>query len=201
MLERKKGLPVIAVVACTLTAICFSRWWFLCIIFAAASFFVVLLIFPAPVYFEEVKKSPIIDKPLVTGNLDLDSVMTSIYENKKEIVKLSSMITSTKITTPLKELLRVIEQIIDYTAENPDKIKMLRQFCNYYLPATVNFLQTYEDLEKRQIKGENINSTLRKIEEVIVELVDVYKNEYDDLFSDKIMDVTAEAAVIKSISK
>jgi 5-bromo-4-chloroindolyl phosphate hydrolysis protein len=198
--KEHKGIPVLAIVAGVITALSFSTVWIAAAIMGAGAFFLCLLFFPVPVYFSEIKRTaPKVKKPASTGNDELDSTLNSIYENKKELVKLFDQIKSQKIKVPGKEILRVLELITAFVTENPDKVKTLRQFVNYYLPTTVSFLATYAELEQKPEKGENINSALVKIEEMTANLVDVFKREYDDLFMDKAMDISAEAAVMKTI--
>jgi ABC-type multidrug transport system fused ATPase/permease subunit len=198
---RHTGFPVMAIVAGIFTLLAFGIGIWGAIV-GVGAFLLTFVFFPIPVYFSETKReTPKIKKPATTGNDSLDDVLGSIFDNKKELVRLSGQITSPKIREPLKEILRILDLISEFIADNPDKVRALRQFTNYYLPTTVNFLQTYDELEKKTAKGDNIIATLNKIEEVTAKLVDVYKREYDDLFSDKVMDIEAEAAVMKSIIK
>ncbi|MCL1865788.1 MAG: 5-bromo-4-chloroindolyl phosphate hydrolysis family protein [Oscillospiraceae bacterium] len=198
---QSKGIPVEAIAAGLITALAFGFGLFT-LLLGIGMFFLVLNFFPVPVYFSEEKRKPgTAKKPSATGNSELDSTLMSIFESKKEMLRMNGVIVSPKIRQPLKEILRVLDQISAYVGDNPDKVKMLRQFTNYYLPTTVSFLKTYEELESKPDKGENIAATLSKIEEVTADLVDVFKREYDDLFSDKAMDIEAEAAVMEALIK
>ena len=208
--EEKRGFPFFSIIAAGVTAGAFSPArtdipaLILAVLFGIGAFFLVLKFFPAPVSFVRVARQSSranSKKPTATGNADLDSTLTAIYENKSELVRLSQSIASSKIRTPLKEILRVLDEIAGQIKESPDKVKCLRQFVNYYLPTTVSFLQTYEELETKPDKGENINAALKKIEDVAASMIDVFKREYDDLFSDIEMDVSAEVAVMQALIK
>jgi 5-bromo-4-chloroindolyl phosphate hydrolysis protein len=201
VLERKRGFPVDSVIAAVVTAMAFG-FGFWGIVMGVGGFFLVFLFFPLPTYFREVMRTaPAMKKPVATGNEDLDNALASIYDNKKEMIRVSREISSMKILRSLREILRMLDLIAEFVTDNPEKVKSLRQFVNYYLPTTVSFLQTYEELEKKTDKGENITCTLAKIEETTANLVGVFKREYDDLFSDKAMDIEAEAAVMKALIK
>jgi 5-bromo-4-chloroindolyl phosphate hydrolysis protein len=200
--KKNTGFPIMATVMAAITFMCFSFNFLVAAIAGAGGFFLVRRFFPAPVYFTEISAaSPKLKKPAATGNNDLDSVLLCIFENKQELVRLSGSIVSPKILQPLEEIIHVQDQIALYITENPDKIRNLREFTGYHLPTTTDFLKTYEELESKPVKGDNINATLSKIEEITANLVDVYKREYDDLFCDKVMDIKAEAAVMKAIIK
>jgi hypothetical protein len=158
--------------------------------------------FPAPVYFTEVKRTaPKVKRPLITGYGDLDSMLSAIYENKCEIVRLSESIASAKIRSPLASILQTLDQITEYVTENPDKAKNLRQFTNYYLPTTVDLLKNYEELEAKpdSLKGQNIKEAMTKIEGVTMNMTNVFRQEYDDLFADRVMDISAEIGVMQTI--
>jgi len=205
--EEKKRIPFLPIVAAVVTAVSFLPMGFgipfvvFAVLLAVGAFLLVLKFFPASVYFVQVKNYSKLKKPVVTGNSDLDGTLAVIFENKKELVRLSQSIASMKIRNPLKEILRLLDQIAECVKENPEKVKSLRQFSNYYLPTTVNFLKTYEDLETKPDKGENINEAMKKIESVMTDVVAEFKREYDDLFSDVEMDVSADVSVMKAIIK
>ncbi|MDR0222807.1 MAG: 5-bromo-4-chloroindolyl phosphate hydrolysis family protein [Oscillospiraceae bacterium] len=202
--KENRELPVLALVTALITALTFSAGTFdmtaPALVTGACAFFLMMLFFPAPVYFTEVKrKTPAVKKPSATGNEALDGALYAIYESKKEFIRISTVISERKIREPVKELLRLLEEIAAFITENPEKAKNLRQFVGYYLPTTVSFLKTYEELNAKPDKGGNILATLEKIEEVTGKMTDVFKREYDDLFSDKAMGVSAEISVMQSI--
>jgi len=201
---EKKSFPIFAMAAALINFIAFtmgqSVFIISSLIISTGVFFLLLYFFPAPVFFaEERAKIPVVKKPSATKNVQLDEMLNSIYEDKKELVRLMNVIGAAKIRKPLKEILRVLDEMSNYLTDNPDKIKNLRQFVNYYLPTTVSFLKTYEELDAKPDKGVNINATLRKIEDVTEKLTIVYKREYDELYSEKAMDVNADISVMKAI--
>jgi hypothetical protein len=201
--KERKGLPILPITATVVTAFAFSSFNLIAAgLLAVGAFMLTLKYFPSPIYFVEAHIACVKSKrPQLTGDGDLDSTLTAIFENKKELIRLSGSIVSEKIRVPLLEIIRLSDQISAYVTENPEKIKNLRQFAGYYLPTTVDFLHTYEELEAKPDKGENINATLLKIEETTANLVEVFRREYDDLFCDRAMDISAEASVMQAIIK
>ncbi|MCL2632930.1 MAG: 5-bromo-4-chloroindolyl phosphate hydrolysis family protein [Oscillospiraceae bacterium] len=204
--KENKSPPVTAIILSLLTAASFSLFELMllvpALVIGVGVFFLSLHFFPSQVYFtEERRKTPKMKKPSSTGNEELDNLLASVYESKKEMLRLSAVIKTPKIREPLGEIMKTVDEIVSYVIENPAKVRSLRQFVGYYLPTTVNFLKTYEELQEKPNKGENILTTLHKIEETTGKLTDVYKREYDDLFSDKAMDISAEAAVMQAIIK
>lgn len=159
--------------------------------------------FPVTVYYTEAIKAAPKVKPqkltTKTGNGELDEALPEIYNHNADLLRLSYILTAPKIKQPLSEVLRLLEAIINHVKENPHKVKQLRQFMNYYLPTTVKLLQSYEELSKQRDKGENIKSSMLKIENMMEKIVTVYKREYDDLYNEKAMDISAEISVLQNM--
>lgn len=174
-----------------------------CSILGAAAFLLNYRRFPVTVYYTEtvrvIPKAKIPKLSIKTGNEELDEALPEIYGHNAELVRLSYVLTTPSIKQPLSEVLRLLDEIIGHVKEHPHKIKQLRQFTNYYLPTTVKLLQSYEELARQRDKGENIKSSLLKIEGMMGKIVTVYKREYDDLFNEKAMDISAEISVLQNM--
>jgi len=108
---------------------------------------------------------------------------------------------SYNIRNAIQELIDILHGTADYITDNPDQLNSMRQFLNYYIPTTTKYLQTYTDLikRKRNTESKNITKTLAEIEKIVCEMTELYKTAYDDLFSEKAMDVLAEIAVTKQL--
>jgi hypothetical protein len=202
------GVPVWVILAAFATFFPFLTfnpvWLILGGVAAAGAAVLTLKFFPVPTYFyEAARTSPKLKRPNLTGHGDLDAMLGSIHANKVEIVRLRDSISSSAVRSALGDILGTLDEITEYVAANPEKAKNLRQFANYYLPTTVDLLRNYEDLESKpdSLKGENIADAMAKIEGVTTNMADVFRREYDDLFADRVMDISAEVGVLQSIIK
>lgn len=70
---------------------------------------------------------------------------------------------------------------------------------NYYLPTTVKLLENYNEFGKQEAKGENITSTMKKVEEVLDTVVNAFKKVLDDLFMDKALDTSVDIEVLEKM--
>jgi 5-bromo-4-chloroindolyl phosphate hydrolysis protein len=70
---------------------------------------------------------------------------------------------------------------------------------DYYLPTTVSLVENYMVLKNQGIKGENITSSLEKIEGIMETIVKAFKTQLDNLFQDKAMDIATEVNVMKRL--
>lgn len=158
---------------------------------------------PMPVFYTEaprpVPRSVKPKAPAKTGNPELDEMLRDIARHQAELVRIGFVLEKAPIHKALAEITRLLEEITRYVTEHPEKVKQLRQFNNYYLPTTVKLLQNYEELYGRRDKGENIVTTMKKIEGMTGKIIEVFKREYDELFTDRAMDISAEIAVMKQM--
>ena len=149
--------------------------------------------------YKKKKKQTVKRKKENPENKESDSELNLIYDNLKEIDAVYSRLDYGNFSELTLKLKSVLGEIYDYVTENPGKLKSLREFTNYYLPTAVRFLKTYEELNAKSEKGKNILSTLAKIEDIITDITVVFKNVYDNLYSDEVMDINAEISVMRSV--
>ncbi len=169
-------------------------------IIAAVALVVNFYFFPAPKYFTVIPRPIPKAKPVAkTGNEELDNLLHVSAEAEAEMQRISMVLRQSPIINTISEQLRVLREIIDHVTKNPDKVRQLRQFINYYLPTTVKLLESYEELWRIPDKGENIKESISKIEGMSEKILAVFKREYDQLFGDKAMDISAEVAVMQNI--
>ncbi|MCL1867101.1 MAG: 5-bromo-4-chloroindolyl phosphate hydrolysis family protein [Oscillospiraceae bacterium] len=130
----------------------------------------------------------------------LDSIAQSLHHFNK--VK-DGRYVPTEFVAVIDELTEILHGTSDFIIENPDKLRNLRKFVNYYLPVTDNYMKTYANFnaKSQKLQGNNIKSTLRRIEEVMAEITAAYRRTFDDLFSDKAMDILSEIQVTKAMMK
>lgn len=139
--------------------------------------------------------------PIKTGNSDLDTLLTTAMDYVSQLNELSLNITNEKMSGPIGELLNVSRQIFAYVEKQPDKIRQIRQFMNYYLPTTIKLLTSYRELSQQPLKGDNIREAMGKIESSMDGIVKIFHNELDSLYSDKAVDITVDVDVMLAMMR
>jgi 5-bromo-4-chloroindolyl phosphate hydrolysis protein len=144
-------------------------------------------------------------QPLLrTGIAQADEILKDINNQYNEILRLSRKLDENDprhLRSNMAEIARVIGEIGKQLAQNPDKIKFLHDFIGYYLPTSVKLFVTYDELRQKPDKGENIRAAMKKIEDASSQILVVARREFDDLFSDKAMDISADVEVMQSMIK
>lgn len=139
--------------------------------------------------------------PIQTGNGELDTLLTGALEYVSQMNELSLNITNEKVSKPTAELLDVSRQILAFVEKQPEKIRQIRQFMNYYLPTAVKLLASYRELSQQPHKGENIREAMEKIEGSMDGIVKTFHSELDSLYSDKAVDITVEVDVMLAMMR
>lgn len=140
-------------------------------------------------------------EPIATGNTALDELLTTAMGYLNQLNELSLSITSEKMILPVGELLNISRQIFSFVEKQPEKIRQIRQFMNYYLPTTIKLLQSYSDFAREPLKGSNIKEAMAKIEDSMGGIVEVFRRELDNLYRDKADDITVDIDVMLAMMR
>ncbi len=104
------------------------------------------------------------------------------------------------------EISRKIDRIESLTAkifrcleEQPEKREQLTTFLGYYLPQTLKILETYARLENQGIEGKNIAAAKQRISGMLDKLADGYEKQLDRLFTNDVLDITTDIAVMEQM--
>lgn len=104
--------------------------------------------------------------------------------------------------TPLEaktgELLNIVEHIMNYILLHPEQASELRKFSDYYLPLTLKLLRGYKQLSVSS-QGENAKKGRAEIEDSMDLLIGAFRNMYDSLYSELVLDVSSDLSVLKTM--
>ncbi|MDL2233207.1 5-bromo-4-chloroindolyl phosphate hydrolysis family protein [Ruminococcaceae bacterium OttesenSCG-928-L11] len=138
-------------------------------------------------------------EPIKTGVEETDDLLKEGLAHYETLLGLDRVINDEKLDKPVRELVEITRQIFDYVKKSPEKSKQIRQFVKYYLPTTIKLLQNYDELIRQKVRGENINHALSKIEGVMDSILFTFRQQLDDLYRDKTIDITAEIEVMENM--
>ena len=75
----------------------------------------------------------------------------------------------------LNEINSTIAKIITTIEKNPEKVKKLKNFFDYYLPVTVKLVDRYDEIENQKINSEEEKTFNTTTEKTIKEINGVFK--------------------------
>lgn len=105
------------------------------------------------------------------------------------------------ISHKLTRLEHVIGQIFEAVEKHPEQMGEMERFMEYYLPTTVKLVEAYRDFDSAKVAGENVASAKQDIEETLDTINGAFERLLDDLYKDKAMDASTDAAVLQTMLK
>ena len=90
-------------------------------------------------------------------------------------------------------------RIFEHVEANPEKLPQIRSFMNYYLPTTLKILNAYDRMGAAGVSGENIDSTMQRIETMMDTIVMAFHKQLDALFRDDAMDIASDITVMENL--
>lgn len=117
----------------------------------------------------------------------------------KEIKKANDVIPGMVVSAKLDRLEKVIRRIFQHIEEHPDKVMASRRFMRYYLPTTLKLVNTYCELDRQPMQGENVMKAKTEIETSLDTISSGFEKFADEFYEDTAMDVSADISVMKTM--
>ena len=140
--------------------------------------------------------------PFASGNLDLDAMVNELNRIMEAIEADRGKIADgyPSAAEEMREINRQIELIRDDIVAQPEDMKLIRRFMNYYLPTTVKLTDKYAYIST-QGDNDNIAETRTAIESALAQIKDAFKKQYNALFADDALDITTDVTVLEAMMK
>ena len=75
----------------------------------------------------------------------------------------------------------------------------MRRFMEYYLPTTLKLVEAYSEFDKVSEPGEDILQAKEQIENTLDTINDAFSELLNNLFQDRVFDVTTDAQVLQTM--
>ena len=131
---------------------------------------------------------PEIDPILQEGNRAL-SEMGRIYMSVQDV----------EVRKKINELMRITDKITQDAIHDPSDIPQIKKFMNYYLPTTIKLLNAYDRMSAQGIVGENLDKSMKSINEMLDQAIVAYKKRLDSLFENQALDIETDIEVMNQM--
>ena len=199
-ITRRSTLPYyIAAAVWILYALLFPLYklsHFLIVAAVSAAVFFIMQAFCKPVTIEVAEK-PKEEKP--SGNPELDKMLKDGNLALAEMKRLNDSIQDEKISADIDRLEEVCGKIFEQVKADPKKLPQIRKFMDYYLPTTLKLLNAYDRMGAQGVKGENIDSTMERVEHMMSTIVQAFEKQLDSLFGAEAMDISTDITVLETM--
>ena len=116
-----------------------------------------------------------------------------------EMGRLYMSIKDPEVRTKINELMRITDKIKQDAIEDPSDIPQIKKFMNYYLPTTIKLLNAYDRMSSQGIEGENLDKSMKNINEMLDAAIEAFKKRLDSLFENQALDIETDIAVMNQM--
>ncbi len=129
-------------------------------------------------------------------------IRKAIIEGRQYVQKIRDAnieIPGEEISRKLDRLEEVTGKIFDYVEIHPDKFPEIKKFTEYFLPTTLKLLDAYREFDYQPVRGDNISTAKKEIEDTMDTINLAFENLFDDLFEDAAMDISTDISVLETM--
>ena len=95
--------------------------------------------------------------------------------------------------------MRITDKITQDAIDDPSDIPQIKKFMNYYLPTTIKLLNAYDRMSSQGIEGENLDKSMKNINEMLDAAIEAFKKRLDSLFENQALDIETDIAVMNQM--
>ena len=139
------------------------------------------------------------EKEETTGNTELDKMLKDGRMAIGEMKRLDDNIADPGISADIVRLEQVSEKIFEEVKRDPKKLPKIRRFMDYYLPTTLKLLNSYDRMSATGVSGENIDTTLAKVEGMMRTIVAAFEKQLDSLYGADALDISTDITVLETM--
>ena len=148
---------------------------------------------------EEAPKAEEKPREETTGNAELDKMLKDGRMAIAEMKRLDDNIADPGISADIVRLEQVSEKIFEEVKRDPKKLPKIRRFMDYYLPTTLKLLNSYDRMSATGVSGENIDTTLAKVEGMMRTIVAAFEKQLDSLYGADALDISTDITVLETM--
>ena len=145
------------------------------------------------------EKEPEPEEETSTGNEELDKMIREGRMAIAEMKRLDDNIPDETISAQIRRLEEVSGKIFQQVKADPGKLPQIRKFMDYYLPTTLKLLNAYDRMGGAGVSGENIDSTMEKVEKMMGTIVTAFETQLDSLFGSEALDISTDISVLETM--
>ena len=130
---------------------------------------------------------------------EIDPIIQEGNRALSEMGRLYMSIKDPEVRQKINELMRITDKITQDAIADPSDIPQIRKFMNYYLPTTIKLLNAYDRMSSQGIEGENLDKSMKSINEMLDAAIAAYKKRLDSLFENQALDIETDIEVMNTM--
>lgn len=130
---------------------------------------------------------------------EVDPILAEGSRALAEMGRLYASIKDPDVRAKINEIMRITDKITQDAIDDPSDIPQIKKFLNYYLPTTIKLLNAYDRMSSQGIEGENLDKSMKNINEMLDTVIEAYKKRLDSLFANQALDIETDIEVMNSM--
>lgn len=130
---------------------------------------------------------------------EVDAILKEGNRALSEMGRLYMSIKAPEVRRKINEIMRITDKIAQDAIEDPSDIPQIKKFMNYYLPTTIKLLNAYDRMSAQGIEGENLDKSMKNINEMLDTAIEAYKKRLDSLFANQALDIESDIEVMNTM--
>ena len=160
------------------------------------TYFVLCAIFP-----DKTVNIDATEEPQRTGDKKIDTLITDGEKSISEMQGFNNSIADEAVRQKSNELISITDKIFKKLLVEPGVYTQVKRFADFFLPTTVKLLSSYANLSNSGVKGENITSTMERIDTALDNTLISYRKFFDSLFENQALDIETDISVLDTMLK
>ena len=130
---------------------------------------------------------------------EIDPIIQEGNRALSEMGRLYMSIKDPEVRQKINEIMRITDKITQDAIQDPSDIPQIRKFMNYYLPTTIKLLNAYDRMSSQEIGGENLDKSMKNINDMLDAAIVAYKKRLDSLFENQALDIETDIEVMNTM--
>ncbi|MGN0982766.1 MAG: 5-bromo-4-chloroindolyl phosphate hydrolysis family protein [Candidatus Limivicinus sp.] len=137
--------------------------------------------------------------PQKSYGLEIDPILQEGNRALSEMGRIYMSVQDVEVRKKINELMRITDKITQDAIHDPSDIPQIKKFMNYYLPTTIKLLNAYDRMSAQGIEGENLDKSMKSINEMLDQAIEAYKKRLDSLFENQALDIETDIEVMNQM--
>ena len=130
---------------------------------------------------------------------EIDPIVEEGNKALAEMGRLYMSIQDTEVRGKINEIMRITDKIVQDAIADPSDIPQIKKFMNYYLPTTIKLLNSYDRMSAVGVEGENLDKSMKNINDMLDAAIVAYKKRLDSLFANQALDIETDIDVMNTM--
>lgn len=130
---------------------------------------------------------------------EVDAILAEGNRALSEMGRLYLSIKDTEVRKKINEIMRITDKIAQDAIADPSDIPQIKKFMNYYLPTTIKLLNAYDRMSSQGIEGQNLDKSMKNINDMLDAAIEAYKKRLDSLFENQALDIETDIEVMNAM--